>query len=1215
MRIKRKPIKRKKTQLVPLVAKEIIKGLVPRPKARHITSVLIIFCLCLFAIQVAMKISDSSQATLHNTKEPDIHIESPEIPDEKKTSGPTIGTLSNGDGGGGDPPSDLNYYAIPEGGDSWTENTASSWGSDNFTLSDEGDIKYTGSYSINATATAGEDNRVAYYNASKNLSLDCENYYEYLNFAVYQSGGYYFEIEDIGIMTGTKSVSDASFTGMAYDGDGSVYFGDRELTDVCNLFKLNISTDTVTEVTLPSELETHYDSIQSLINVDNEFIYFIAYNTTPTFSHQVCKLDISDGTIELVGDIFTSSTWAVSSCWYNGSHIFYSFWREAAKMGWKTFDAQTDEWAEEWYSTVGTNDEDPQTLVNVGDFLYIGGASVGIQKMNLTSHEQTVVSSLGDTALSPTMNGTDLILFGRSITGHLYQLNVTTDSTNDLGYIGYSDPYTLESVYYDDDNNIIYYGWYVGGVGYYDIKEDTFTDLVTYGSGEGCPTSSFIQPTDDYIYFPINNVDYADAHIVKLKSHSFLELRLYDSDSNYFYRTVDITTPNTWQVETIELGSGSSGWSEQGSPNWNDIDYIGFYYNSSQINLKAYIDNIYFDSSRTFAVASENLQSGTITPSYTTGIDSGDISATDGDSFTATWDTDHWEISEVNLGSDTDLDFIISEDFEGHNTTLSFSNWLCDQGVSITNVDPSHNERVDFETVTVKCTATQLSSEAATISSVKFRYTYESQITQYEVYSAWQTMSLESGNTTTGVYEGSFEVNSTFFDEDDDYKLQIRAENTNGLTEKETITFFADSTPENGLQLGSLHEPEEVKCGNVTEDLMFWCTATIHESQLVYTKTLSNSFKEKLGDDFDLVTAVAVSTKNVTNLKFKAEGSKWKLTLEFDEAPTEDASFKIYFYETEPKVSSPAVVNADNNKAVYTMNIDTQIARENVSIIGIDLPSIRKLYWAGYTTDSIKSWKIYTDSKLQNEISSAASATLLDYLSNEESGYSVEFMPNDYEGTISIYGINIEPDQTLYLVGYVKEKTYTLTIEPFIYALSISIIGIVVVQSTKDVSRVKKFYQKYAFYVYTAIFGAAGVTLAIFLFLPQLGGVLSLTDISEWSVTFRKPAINLASPVFAFVPITVAIVVILWSHVAKAGPVYESYRKHNFQWHIGLISGGGLFSLLIAVAGSIGALNVAEAPVEVQMLTQFGVYGFFTFIVIFGIILLRYFKGDRRRFR
>ncbi|WP_287587934.1 hypothetical protein [Candidatus Borrarchaeum sp.] len=696
------------------------------------------------------------------------------------------------------------------------------------------------------------------------------------------------------------------------------------------------------------------------------------------------------------------------------------------------------------------------------------------------------------------------------------------------------------------------------------------------------------------------------------------QLRLYDDDSNYFYRTIDISANNTWQTEAIAVGSGSTGWSVQGSPNWYDIDCIGVYYTASQSNItETFIDNLYLDSSRIFEVDTSlgAIGSATITPSYTTGIDETDLIAVDGDSFTAVWDTDHWDLSDVEVGIDGKLDFSISSDFEGHNTTLSFSNWLEDKGVSISNIDPSNNERVGYETKTVKCTVTQLTLTAANISSVKFRYTFENPVNQYEIYSKWIEMSLDSGNSTLGNYKGSFEVNSTFFDEDDDYKLQIRAENTNGLTEKETITFFADSTPESGLQLGSLHEPEEVKCGNVTEDLMFWCTATIHESQLVYTKTLSNSFKEKLGDDFDLVTAVAVSTKNVTNLKFKEEGSKWKLTLEFDEAPTEDASFKIYFYETEPEVSSPAVVNADNNKAVYTMDIDTQIARENVSIIGIDLPSIRKLYWAGYTTDSIKSWKIYTDSKLQNEISSAASATLLDYLSNEESGYSVEFMPNGYEGTISIYGINIEPDQTLYLVGYVKEKTYTLTIEPFIYALSISIIGIVVVQSTKDMSPVKKFYQKYAFYVYIAIFGAAGVTLCVFLFLPQFGGVLSLTDLSEWSVTFRKPAINLASPVFAFVPITVAIVVILWSHVAKAGPVYESYRKNEFQWHIGLISGGGLFSLLIAVAGSIGALNVAEAPVEVQMLTQFGVYGFFTFIVIFGIILLRYFKGDRRRFR
>ena len=72
-------------------------------------------------------------------------------------------------------------------------------------------------------------------------------------------------------------------------------------------------------------------------------------------------------------------------------------------------------------------------------------------------------------------------------------------------------------------------------------------------------------------------------------------LRLYSSDGNYFYRTVNISSADTFEEFEFELGSDSSGWSETGTPDWEGINWIAFFWSSSQTTVTvSYIDKLYF---------------------------------------------------------------------------------------------------------------------------------------------------------------------------------------------------------------------------------------------------------------------------------------------------------------------------------------------------------------------------------------------------------------------------------------------------------------------------------------------------------------------------------------------------------------------------------------------------------------------------------------------
>lgn len=78
-----------------------------------------------------------------------------------------------------------------------------------------------------------------------------------------------------------------------------------------------------------------------------------------------------------------------------------------------------------------------------------------------------------------------------------------------------------------------------------------------------------------------------------------IEVRMYTSAGNYYSRTLSTAIANTWEQHNIHVGTGATGWSTTGSPNWNDIDWLEFYISSAKTRTVSYIDEQYFDAFKT----------------------------------------------------------------------------------------------------------------------------------------------------------------------------------------------------------------------------------------------------------------------------------------------------------------------------------------------------------------------------------------------------------------------------------------------------------------------------------------------------------------------------------------------------------------------------------------------------------------------------------------
>jgi hypothetical protein len=310
------------------------------------------------------------------------------------------------------------------------------------------------------------------------------------------------------------------------------------------------------------------------------------------------------------------------------------------------------------------------------------------------------------------------------------------------------------------------------------------------------------------------------------------------------------------------------------------------------------------------------------------------------------------------------------------NDTLNNEGWVTgyyffDEGVDVTINDPNDNEHVQLNAdYTVEANITQITQGGSiTIDHAQFRYQYDHPtIDGQYLWSDWIDLSLESGDTEEGIYIIDFEVNDTLWTEDESYKLQVKGENSNGQSDKETAHFVPDSTPESGLKLGTLHEPDEILCGNVTESVVFWCTATIHESQQTYTKTLRDSYKEALGDEFYLVTDVFVDSDNVTETEWEYENGNWELTIVFDEDASEDEEFRIYFYEEEPQISNAELDYTGRDTIDYSIDVLTERDWELQVHIGETwMPSSASAWWSQYTPEEL-TYTVFADEEQTSQL-------------------------------------------------------------------------------------------------------------------------------------------------------------------------------------------------------------------------------------------------------
>lgn len=55
-----------------------------------------------------------------------------------------------------------------------------------------------------------------------------------------------------------------------------------------------------------------------------------------------------------------------------------------------------------------------------------------------------------------------------------------------------------------------------------------------------------------------------------------IKIRLYTDADNYFWRAVTPTSAETWGHVSHDVGAGSGGWTEAGSPDWSAISMVGF---------------------------------------------------------------------------------------------------------------------------------------------------------------------------------------------------------------------------------------------------------------------------------------------------------------------------------------------------------------------------------------------------------------------------------------------------------------------------------------------------------------------------------------------------------------------------------------------------------------------------------------------------------------
>lgn len=363
-----------------------------------------------------------------------------------------------------------------------------------------------------------------------------------------------------------------------------------------------------------------------------------------------------------------------------------------------------------------------------------------------------------------------------------------------------------------------------------------------------------------------------------------------------------------------------------------------------------------------------------------------------------------------------------------------FTNWyayMFDPGPSITFLDPEDNGRWDYSKHILSVRVTQAIG-SATITSVHYKYTYTNDLDQ-EVYVGYQDMILASGNNTNGIWEVEIDIDEDEFEEDEDYSISVRATNTNDITVTEKIDFIVDSTPESGMVLGTLHAPDEIRCGNWTEEVDFWCTVTFAEAQSLYTRTLSNSAQEKLGDDFDLIVAYYLAmSENVTDVNFYEDDANFKLKIKFSDAQEEDSATKFYIYEKEPQVSNPQVVEIGSDFILYAIDVEVERSWNHVHIGETVFPSdpVQSAWWANYEIQDYEDWKVYADADLKDEME--ANVTVWTATTNE------------YEAHMDIQELSLEIKHTkLYIKGTLKteEKSYIINLVGVMMGLLVAFTG------------------------------------------------------------------------------------------------------------------------------------------------------------------------------
>ena len=501
--------------------------------------------------------------------------------------------------------------------------------------------------------------------------------------------------------------------------------------------------------------------------------------------------------------------------------------------------------------------------------------------------------------------------------------------------------------------------------------------------------------------------------------------------------------------------------------------------------------------------------------------------------------------------NETYVRYIIYTNDTVNNWALTTGYYLFDEGPSLTDSNINNNERLQINadhTVQVNCT--QITQGIGiTISNVQFRYKYTDPTTGAKTWTSYITMDLFSGDSTSGIYRGTLEINDTLFEEDEEYELEFKGTNSNGMTITLSKDFISDSTPDSGLDLGRLNAPDVILCGNYTEDIMFYATIVYAESFESYSRVIPQSWRDLLVDT-DLITSISIDEQYIDSIEIL---DNWRLILTFEDgqAPDEDDSTKLRIYQKEPQITNPTVIKVGTDSIDYSLDVSSERNWTTPLHIGeIWFPSSSNAWWSDYKPSDLY-YKVYTDKALTTEIEGAEVSVVS---TNYQDEYIIAL------DLVFTYDA-IETLENLYIHGSrdVERATSQFNLTAILIGALIPTAAITIILLDEPLklnlaANIKKYV------IIGGAIGGVGVS-AIFQFIP-LPLAIQTTPLTIGAQDLIGTS-NYANMLFLIV--TPALLSLAIVYVLKVPPKQK----------VRGISGGLLGSIIIAIAQLTGILNLS----------------------------------------